>query len=184
MLSTHGRCQSGKPLQTIGGTGSLHLTQNMTMAQAIQEIGGFTTASRRKQVLLIRTMPNGQRIARSVDMRPVFSGADPSKDVPLQGNDFIYVPRTKIANINLWVEQYVNSILPLDSILTAAVFRSDLFDDDDAILVSDVVDDVLGDDDDDAGDEPGDDPGGDPGDDPGGGTPGPTTPADSRGGGR
>lgn len=163
----------------LNGAGSLHLTQNMTLAQAIQEAGGFSTSSRRKQVLVIRTLPNGERIARSVDMRPVFSGADPSRDIPLQGNDIIYVPRTRIANVNLWIEQYVNSIIPVDAFVTAAIFQSDLFEDDDNAAVADVVDDVLGDDDDDVtGDDPPDDGTDDPPDDgfPGGGGDGGETP--------
>ncbi len=153
----------------VGGRGSLHLTQNMTLTQAIQEAGGFSYSSRLKQVLLIRTMPDGQRVARSVDLRPFYSGEDPSQDVPLQANDLIYVPRTKIANVNLWVEQYISSIIPIDSILTAAVYDR-VFNDDEFAVAGDVVDDLLGDDDDDAPDgDPGGDPGADP--DPGGDPP-------------
>ncbi len=148
----------------VGGHGSLHLTQNMTLAQAIQEAGGFSTSSRLKQVLLIRTMPGGERIARSVDMRPVFSGADPSADVPLQGNDMIYVPRTKIANVNLWVEQYINSILPVESVLNAVIYR-EIFRDDETAAAVDLTDDLLGDDDDTGDDAPDDGTGGDTPDD-------------------
>ncbi len=136
----------------VGGRGTLQLTQNMTLFQAIQEAGGLSTSSRRSQVLLIRTLPDGERIARSVDMRPILSGLDPSRDVPLQGKDIIYVPRTKITNVNLWIDQYINSIIPLDSFLTAAIYRSDLFDDD-PVAAGDIIDDLIGDDDDDTGDD-------------------------------
>ncbi len=139
----------------VGGTGSLHLTQNMTLAQAIQEAGGISSSSRIGDVLLIRTMPDGERIARSVDLRPVFSGADPSRDVLLQGNDFIYIPRTKIANVALWIDEYLNSILPIDAVLTAAIYR-EIFDNDASAAAADIGDDLF--DDDDTGD---DDTGGD-----------------------
>ncbi len=148
----------------VAGRGSLRLTQNMTLAQAIQEAGGFSTSSRLKQVLLIRTMPDGERIARSIDLRPIFSGSDPSRDVPLQGNDIIYVPRTKIANVNLWVQQYVSSILPVDAILTAAVYR-EVFRNNETAAAADLTGDLLGDDDDTGGDVPDDGMAGDtPGD--------------------
>ncbi len=140
----------------IGGEvesrGTLRLTQNMTLMQAIYEVGGFSTSSRRKQVLLIRTMSDGERIARSIDVRPMLSGADLSQDVPLQGNDVIYVPRTKIANVNLWVDQYINQIIPLDSLLNAVVFR-EIFEDNDTAAAVDLTDDILGDDDDTTGDD-------------------------------
>ncbi len=146
----------------VGGRGSLQLTQNMTLLQAIQVMGGFSTSSRLGQVLLIRTMPGGERVARSVDLRPVLTGADPSQDIPLQGNDIIYVPRTKIANLNLWFEQYVSSILPIDAILSAAVWR-EVFEDDEVVASGDVLDDLIGDDDDDGGDGDGDGGGDDDG---------------------
>ncbi len=152
----------------VGGRGTLHLTENMTLFQAIQEAGGLSTSSRRKQVLLIRTGSGGERVARSVDLRPILNGLDPSSDVPLQGNDIIYVPRTKISNVNLWVDQYINSIIPFQSFVTAAIYQSDLFADD-PISAVDILDDLTGDDPTDPTDptDPGDTPTDVPGDTPG-----------------
>ena len=115
----------------ISNSGSLRLVESMTLLQAIQEAGGFLTTSRRQQVLLIRTLPDGQRLARSVDLRPVLSGRDPSADVALRPDDIIFVPRTRIANVNLFVNQYLSSVFPFQALTTAAIFQSDLFDDDD-----------------------------------------------------
>ncbi len=167
----------------VGGTGTLHLTENMTLFQAVHEAGGFLDTSRLKQVMLIRTMPGGERLARTIDMRPVLSGLDPSSDVPLQGNDIIFVPRTKIANVNLWVDQYVNSIIPFQSFVTAAIFQSDLFGGSESSAVGDVLDDLTGDDPTgDPADSPGDDPADDPTDDPTD-SPGDETPGETPGGG-
>ncbi|MEM7586080.1 MAG: polysaccharide biosynthesis/export family protein [Acidobacteriota bacterium] len=115
----------------VGGQGSLRLVENMTLMQAIQEAGGLLTTARREQILLIRTLPDGERIARAVNLRPVLSGSDLTNDVRLQNNDVIFVPRTRIANVNIFVDQYINSIIPFDGIVSAAVFQSDLFTSDD-----------------------------------------------------
>ncbi len=113
----------------IGNSGSLRLVEGMTLLQAIQEAGDFLVTSRRQQVLLIRSMPDGQRVARSVDLRPVISGQDPSADVSLRPNDIIFVPRTRIANVSLFIDQYLSSVIPFQGLTTAAIFQSDLFDD-------------------------------------------------------
>jgi len=115
----------------IGNSGSLRLVEGMTLLQAIQEAGDFLVTSRRQQVLLIRSMPDGQRVARSVDLRPVISGQDPSADVSLRPNDIIFVPRTRISNVSLFIDQYLSSVIPFQGLTTAAIFQSDLFDDND-----------------------------------------------------
>lgn len=96
----------------VGEQGALPLTSGLTLLQAIQERGGFLTSARRRQVLLIRTGSDGTRLARSIDLRPVLSGADPNADVALQPWDIVFVPRTKITNVDLFVEQYINRALP------------------------------------------------------------------------
>lgn len=107
----------------VGDEGVVSLRGGLTMLQAIQAAGGFTTTARRREVLLIRRPAGGEPIARSVNLRPVLSGADPGLDLPLEASDIIFVPRTKIANVNLFVQQYVNQILPLQTIAAAAALE-------------------------------------------------------------
>lgn len=116
----------------VNSQGSLRLAERMTLMQAIQEAGGLLTTARREQILVIRSMPDGERVARAINLRRVLSGRDLQADVRLQANDVIFVPRTKIANVNIFVEQYVNSILPIDAVVSAAIFNSDLFQYDDS----------------------------------------------------
>ena len=100
----------------IGGEveeqGAYPLVGHVTLAQAIQEAGGFLTTARRKEVLLIRTKPTGERFAWSVDLMPVITGADPTADLALAPADIIFVPRSKITNIGLFVDQYINNVIP------------------------------------------------------------------------
>ena len=92
--------------------GTVEIRGQLTLMQALTEAGGLLTTSREKEILLIRTLESGERIARMVDMRPVRSGADPTADVPLQPLDIVFVPRTKIENLALTTD-YIYRIIPV-----------------------------------------------------------------------
>lgn len=105
----------------VGGQGVYELRGPVTLVQAIQGAGGFLTTARRKEVLLVRTTPEG-RVARAVNTLPILNGSDPAADVRLQASDIVFVPRTKITNIDLFVEQYVIGLLPIQPVGTVDVF--------------------------------------------------------------
>lgn len=100
----------------VGKQGSIHLVGGLTLFQAIQEAGGFAKTAHRKQVILIRRTPDGKAIGRSIDVRPVQTGERPEDDVLLAANDVIFVPRSKIANVDVFVEQYFRDALPIQTI--------------------------------------------------------------------
>ncbi len=97
----------------VGKQGVLHLVGGLTLFQAIQEAGGFTKTAHRKSVVLIRRTPDGKAFGREIDVRPVQQGAQPEGDVVLAANDVIFVPRSKIANVDVFVEQYIRDALPI-----------------------------------------------------------------------
>ena len=97
----------------VGRQGVLHLVGGLTLFQAIQEAGGFTKTAHRKTVILIRRTADGKAIGRSIDVRPVQLGARPEDDVLLAASDVIFVPRSKIANVDVFVEQYIRDALPI-----------------------------------------------------------------------
>jgi len=98
----------------VAKPGAFPLTGNLTLFGAIQEAGTFGKAAHLKQVVLIRREADGQRHGFAVDVRPTAGGMDPGTDVPLQPFDIVWVPRSKIADINLFVEQYIRNNLPID----------------------------------------------------------------------
>ncbi len=100
----------------VGKQGVINLTGGLTLFQAIQAAGGFTKTAHRKQVVLIRRTPDGKAIGRSIDVRPVQTGERPQDDVVLAVNDVIFVPRSKIADVDVFVEQYIRDALPIQTI--------------------------------------------------------------------
>lgn len=109
----------------VAGQGVVPLIGRMSVFQAITEAGGFLTTARRRQVLLIRTERSGERHARSLDLRQVQSGANPAADIVLQPSDIVFVPRTKITNVNLFVSQYIDQLLPIRPVATIELFGDD-----------------------------------------------------------
>ncbi len=109
----------------VGGevqrVGAVQLLGELSLLQAVQEVGGFLPSARLRQVLLIRTQADGTRVARSLDLRSALSGAEPNADPRLQTLDIVFVPRTKIANVNLFVEQYINRVFPIGPLLVRSI---------------------------------------------------------------
>ena len=99
----------------------MELRPNMTLMQAIQAAGGFLPTARRKEIVLIRRGDDGKPLARSVNLLPVLSGEDPASDPRLANADVVFVPRTKIANVNLFVDQYIDDLIPLQSVFSGAL---------------------------------------------------------------
>jgi len=97
----------------VGKPGVVPLTANLTLVQAVQEAGGFLPTAHLSQVVLIRRDASGGPIGHAVDVRPVIGGMKPDEDVPLQPFDIAFVPTSKIANVDLWVKQYIRDVLPI-----------------------------------------------------------------------
>ncbi len=100
----------------VAKPGPVVLSGDMTLYQALQEAGGLLDTAHRKQVILIRKGPDGKPVGRSVDIRPIQDGWNPSVDVPMQPLDIVYVPRSKIAEVDLFVKQYIRDALPISTL--------------------------------------------------------------------
>jgi protein involved in polysaccharide export with SLBB domain len=103
----------------VAEPGEIKLAGGLTVGQAIEAAGGFLTTAHRRHVVIIRRGPDGKPVGQQLDLRPVFEGTDPEVDVPLQPYDIVHVPRSLIANLDLWVEQYIRDLLPVQPILPA-----------------------------------------------------------------
>lgn len=96
--------------------GEVIVVGGMTLYQAIQKAGGLTETAHRKQIILIRKDAEGHPFGTAIDIRPIQSGADPGVDVPVQPLDIVFVPRSKIAEVDLFVKQYIRDALPIQAL--------------------------------------------------------------------
>jgi polysaccharide export outer membrane protein len=85
----------------------------LTALQAVLAAGGFRTTASLSHVVLIHRGPSGEPVAGVVDFNRVLKHAELGRDLPLAPADIVYVPRSGIANVNLFVEQFFRNMWPL-----------------------------------------------------------------------
>jgi protein involved in polysaccharide export with SLBB domain len=87
----------------------------MTALQAVASAGGFLDTARTQDVILIRREQNAYRGYR-LALDAALSGEDFSQDAHLEPGDILYVSKTPIANVDVWVDQYIRKLLPINTI--------------------------------------------------------------------
>jgi protein involved in polysaccharide export with SLBB domain len=96
----------------VAKPGLIPLTGPTTVLQAVSQAGGFLYTGNATDVMVIRRGPENQPLAMVVNMNKVHNGTDLAQDIYLKPFDIIYVPKTAIADVNLWIEQYMNRMVP------------------------------------------------------------------------
>lgn len=114
----------------VGAQGAIPWNDGMTLFRALQAAGGLLTTARPGEIVMIRAVGEDRAVARAVDIRPVMSGADPGLDVRLAANDVIFVPRTQIRSLNLFIQQYIDGVIPLQNILGGILLANIATEDD------------------------------------------------------
>ena len=95
--------------------GEYEMPGDIDALQAIVKAGGFTPAARRFEVVVIRRGPNGRPMMKTVDLLRAVTDPDSADAVPLRRFDVIFVPRTRIAEVGLFTQQYFNDAFPFAS---------------------------------------------------------------------
>lgn len=92
--------------------GVVSLLAPLTVLQSITEAGGLTNDARTNEIIIIR---KGEKkpIIFTVDIARVLDGSDLSQDVTLVPYDIVFVPKSPIGNVDLWVDQYVRRLIPI-----------------------------------------------------------------------
>jgi protein involved in polysaccharide export with SLBB domain len=78
--------------------------------QAIMDRGGFTNTARLDSVLHVSGVQNDYQGTRIDFTRPLSEGTP--EHVRLAAGDVLYVPRTFIGDVNVFVTQYIRNLLP------------------------------------------------------------------------
>jgi protein involved in polysaccharide export with SLBB domain len=98
----------------VGRPGFVTVQDGMTPLQAVLAAGGFKDTARKDSVLYIARGSNGAYQASRVDLTAVVREGMP-ETVRLGVNDVVYVPATRIANLDTFVDQYLRKVMPVDS---------------------------------------------------------------------
>jgi len=94
----------------VGHAGAVPLIGTMTLSRVIMQAQGFTPAAYTRQVLLIHAADDGHPEVHQVNVRKALRlGAE---DPLVSPQDIVFVPRSPIARVDLFVEQYIRTVLP------------------------------------------------------------------------
>jgi protein involved in polysaccharide export with SLBB domain len=95
----------------VGKPGVTELSGPTTVLGAITAAGSFKESADRNQVILVRKDDNDKPIYMNLNIEKAMKGIDPSQDVYLQAYDIVVVPRSGIADVDLWIDQYIGHTL-------------------------------------------------------------------------
>jgi polysaccharide export outer membrane protein len=79
---------------------------------ALAMAGGALDTAKESQVVVVNRLPDGRATWHVINL-DVNSGRPLGPDIALAPQDMLLVPKTGIANLNLFVEQYIRRLLPV-----------------------------------------------------------------------
>ncbi len=101
----------------IGGEvqspGEFGFTGRGTLSQYLTKAGGLKDSGAGGDILLIRRGPDFAPYMSVLNAAAVFSGRNPGQDIDLMPYDVIYVPPTRIAQVDRLSDQYIRQIVPI-----------------------------------------------------------------------
>ncbi|HVV31724.1 MAG TPA: polysaccharide biosynthesis/export family protein [Vitreimonas sp.] len=96
----------------VARPGIYEMPANIDAFQAVMLAGGFLPSARRGDVLVLSRTTGAQQVTQ-VDLSPRAMRRGFPDAHPLSRYDVVYVPRSGIAQINLFMQQYVRDALPI-----------------------------------------------------------------------
>lgn len=106
------------PVNLVGEVkqpGTLSISPNTPLSQAILAAGGFSDSASRGSVQLVRVNPDGTVSQRTLTI-DLAKGLDPSTNPPLQPNDTIIVARSGVGNFQNMLRGFLSPVTGLFSI--------------------------------------------------------------------
>jgi len=103
----------------VGQQGTYTLPGPIGSLEAVIMAGGFLPSAKTKEIAILRRAPNGGFMIRTINhkggMKNIRSYAD---NMQLRRGDIIFVPRSNISEVGLFVQQYFRDALPFEPSLS------------------------------------------------------------------
>lgn len=96
----------------VGRPGLITLSPGMDPLQAVITAGGFLNTARSGHVAIIHRGPDNRAQVINIDVHDYMRGKHGTQIVRLAPYDVVYVPKSKIAEVDEWVDNYINKTLP------------------------------------------------------------------------
>jgi polysaccharide export outer membrane protein len=96
----------------VGKPGRYELQGDTTVVEAIALAGGFTTASKHSQVVLVRRVDDRWAHAQLIDVKKLMASKDMREDVHLQPGDMLIVPQNRLSKVRSFIPSTGLTMLP------------------------------------------------------------------------
>jgi len=87
------------------------MSPGMTAMQAVFQAGGFLDTAKQSETLVIRKGQDSKPIPIKIDLSASSSKVGMGAEFILRPNDIVFVPKSAIAEANLFVNQYIERLL-------------------------------------------------------------------------
>lgn len=99
-------------LGEVNMPGGYFIEREMTVTHAIALAGGYKRSANLRSVLIVRKSENGELFAERINMKNILSSKVKGEDKYIQAMDVVYVPRTFISNVDVFIDQFFDLVLP------------------------------------------------------------------------
>lgn len=106
--------------------GAVKMTQAVDPLQAVISAGGLLDTARTRKVVVIHRAADGAITQKVVDLK-AYARDGRGTGVVLQSQDIVFVPRTSIAEADIWVDQHLNKLIPFSKSLNYSLGTGTVF---------------------------------------------------------
>ena len=104
----------------VTAPGFISMPGRLTAMEAVIQAGGLDLRTAKLKNVLVIRHKNGERSVFELNLKRALQDKD-VQPFYLEQFDIVYVPRTRIANVNQWVDQYINNLIPRVGLVTIPV---------------------------------------------------------------
>jgi protein involved in polysaccharide export with SLBB domain len=97
----------------VNRPGIIPLIRPISVLQSISQAGGVKDTAQTNHVIVIRRDIDNKPGVIPVNIEKAIDGTDMKQDIFLMPLDIVYVPKSPIANVNVWVDQYIRRNIPI-----------------------------------------------------------------------
>jgi|GEM_PF-2018297 len=96
----------------VGRPGVYPLSPSMTLLKAVTMAGGVVNTGDMRRITLIHRDTQDNVYVYTTNLKDFIERGAKDNDLALSSQDIVVVPKSAVAKANLWVEQYITSMLP------------------------------------------------------------------------
>ena len=95
----------------VQNPGLVMINGRLTALEAVMQCGGFLKESAKRATVVVIRQRDGKQFATTLNLRQALEETE-SEPFLLEPYDIVFVPRTNIDQVDQWVDQYINKLVP------------------------------------------------------------------------